>query len=102
MEIDYTPSETVNRFMRDDAKMRVIMGPVGSGKSVGMCFEVVRRAGQQAPNQQGIRKTRCAVVRETARQLTDTTIKTWLDWFPEGVCGRFMRTTKTYYFNISP
>lgn len=71
-----------------------------SGKSVGCCFEVVRRASAQALNKQGIRKTRCAVVRETARQLQDTTIKTWLDWFPEGVCGRYMRTTKTYFFKV--
>jgi hypothetical protein len=39
-------------------------------------------------------------VRETARQLQDTTIKTWLDWFPEGVCGRYMRTTKTYFLKL--
>ena len=71
-----------------------------SGKSVASCFEVVRRAGQQLPNAQGIRKTRCAVVRETARQLMDTTIKTWLDWFPPGVCGHYMRTTKTFFFKV--
>jgi hypothetical protein len=40
------------------------------------------------------------VVRETARQLQDTTIKTFLDWFPPGVCGRYMRTTKTYFFEV--
>lgn len=100
MIIDFTPHKTVQEFMLSNAKMRVLMGPVGSGKSVGCCFEVVRRASAQEPNQHGIRKTRCAIVRETARQLTDTTIKTWLDWFPEGICGRYMRTTKTYYFKV--
>ena len=70
--------------MQDNSKMRVLMGPVGSGKSVTCSFEVVRRASMQAPNKQGIRKTRAAVVRETARQLLDTTIKTFLDWFPPG------------------
>tara|TARA_R100001530_G_scaffold365_1_gene549 strand:+ start:875 stop:2119 length:1245 start_codon:yes stop_codon:yes gene_type:complete len=54
----------------------------------------------QEPNEQGIRKTRAAVVRETARQLQDTTIKTFLDWFPPGVCGTYMRTTKTYFFKV--
>ena len=86
--------------MLDDSKMRVLMGPVGSGKSVTCSFEVLRRASNQAPNDQGIRKTRCAVVRETARQLADTTIKTFLDWFPPGVCGHFMKTTKTYHLKI--
>jgi hypothetical protein len=100
LDISYTPTPTVTRFMQSDKKMRVIMGPVGSGKSVACCFEIIRRASQQAPNANGIRKTRCAVVRETVRQLSDTTIKTFLDWFPPGVCGHFMRTTKTYFFKV--
>ena len=100
LDINYTPTHVVSQFMRSDAKMRVLMGPVGSGKSVGSSFEVVRRASQQKPNELGIRKTRAAIVRETARQLQDTTIKTFLDWFPPGQCGRFMRTTKTYFFKV--
>ena len=71
-----------------------------SGKSVGCCFEVVRRAARQAKGPDGFRRTRCAVIRQTVRQLSDTTIKTWLDWFPDGVCGHFMKTTKTYYLEL--
>ena len=100
MDIDYTPSKTCKEFMASDSKMRVLMGPVGSGKSVASCFEVIRRASQQKANKQGIRKSRVAIVRETARQLQDTTIKTFLDWFPPGVCGNFMRTTKTFFFKV--
>lgn len=99
-EINYTPSKTVKEFFESNAKMRVIMGPVGSGKSVGMCFEVLRRAMAQEKGADGFRRTRFAVVRETVRQLSDTTIKTWLDWFPDKVCGNFMRTTKTYFLEI--
>lgn len=86
--------------MLSDAKMRVLMGPVGSGKSVTCCFEVIRRASAQAPNEHGIRKTRWAIVRETVRQLQDTTLKTFLDWFPDGVCGEYRRTIKTFYFKM--
>jgi len=100
LDITYTPSKTIREFMASNAKMRVVMGPVGSGKSVGCSFEVVRRASMQEPNAQGIRKTRFAVVRETVRQLQDTTIKTFLDWFPPGPCGDYMRTTKTYFFRV--
>ena len=52
----------------------------------------------QELNAQGIRKTRVAVIRETVRQLQDTTVKTFLDWFPPGLCGEYMRTIKTYFF----
>jgi len=86
--------------MESDARMRTLRGPVGSGKSVTCCFEIVRRASLQAPDATGKRRTRAAVVRETARQLMDTTIKTFLDWFPPGPCGRYMRTTKTYFFAV--
>lgn len=99
-EITYVVSPTAEKFHASDAKMRVIMGPVGSGKSVAMCFEVFMRARNQAPSPDGFRRTRFAVVRETVRQLADTTIKTWLDWFPEGKCGHFMRTTKTYFLEM--
>ena len=99
--IDYTPPPTGEKFMGSDAKMRVLMGPVGSGKSVTCSFEVIRRASMQNPDPNtGKRRTRAAIVRETARQLQDTTIKTFLDWFPPGVCGRYMRTTKTYFFEV--
>ena len=87
MEIDYTPSKVCKNFMMSDSKMRVLMGPVGSGKSVASTFEVIRRASMQEPNKQGIRKSRVAIVRETARQLQDTTIKTFHDWFTPSVCG---------------
>tara|TARA_Y100000361_G_scaffold152917_1_gene173478 strand:+ start:1563 stop:2939 length:1377 start_codon:yes stop_codon:yes gene_type:complete len=100
MDIDYTPSKVCKEFFLSDARMRTLMGPVGSGKSVASTFEVIRRATMQEPNKQGIRKTRAAIVRETARQLQDTTIKTFHDWFPPGVCGTYMRTTKTYFFKV--
>lgn len=98
--IDYTPPPTGKLFMLSNAKMRTLMGPVGSGKSVTCCFEVVRRASMQKPGLDGIRRSRWAVVRETVRQLQDTTLKTFLDWFPSGVCGEYRKTIKTYYFKM--
>jgi len=101
LQIDFEPAPTCKKFMLSNARMRVLAGPVGSGKSVTSCFEVIKRAAEQAPDANtGKRRTRAAVVRETARQLQDTTIKTFLDWFPPGVCGRYMRTTKTYFFAV--
>ena len=100
IEIDYTPAPVQAKFMQDNSRMRVLMGPVGSGKSVTCCFELIRRASMQRPNDRGIRKTRALVIRETARQLQDTTVKTFIDWFAPGQCGEYMRTTKTYFFKV--
>lgn len=100
-DIIYTPEVTQRAFMNNNKKMRVLMGPVGSGKSVTCCFEIIRRASAQAPGPDGVRRSRALVVRETMRQLLDTTIRTFLDWFPPGVCGTYAKTTKNYILKIS-
>jgi hypothetical protein len=75
--------------MKDDTFFRGVRGPVGSGKSVACCIEVFRRALAQGKGPDGIRKSRWAIIRNTNPQLRTTTIKTWLDWFPEDDWGKF-------------
>ena len=86
----YKPDgQTIKSFMKDSNFFRGIRGPVGSGKSVACCVEVFRRSLEQKKNDQGIRKSRWAIIRNTNPQLRTTTIKTWLDWFPEDIWGKF-------------
>lgn len=66
-----------------------IQGPVGSGKSKGANMLVYAIASEQRPDRYGIRRTRWAVVRNTYPELKNTTIRTWLDTFPEEVYGKF-------------
>jgi len=90
INFNYKPDgETLKEFMKDSNFFRGIRGPVGSGKSVGCCVEVFRRALEQKPNKDKIRRSRWAVIRNTNPQLRTTTIKTWLDWFPEDDWGNF-------------
>ncbi len=60
-EIVYTAGPTFQKFHASMARRRDIMGPIGSGKSTGMCMELMRRAQQQARGSDGIRRTRFAV-----------------------------------------
>ncbi|MDP2876749.1 MAG: hypothetical protein Q8O00_11235 [Holophaga sp.] len=85
----YVASATMARFHRSPAKFRGIMGPVGSGKSSACCMELMRLAHLVPPNTQGERRSRYCVIRNTYRELKDTTIKTWLEWFPETSVGLF-------------
>lgn len=87
LNISYNASVTLARFHASTAFVRGVMGPVGSGKSVGCCAEVMDIARKQWPNAQGVRQTRIVVVRNTSPQLETTTIKTWTQWFPESVFG---------------
>lgn len=89
--ISYKASNTAKLFHRDNSFVRGIRGPFGSGKSVGCCFEIFLRAKAQEPCKDGIRKSRWIIARNTQPQLETTTIKTWLDWFPENVFGKMNR-----------
>lgn len=93
---DYTPVPTLEAFSDDNSFMRGLMGPFGSGKSSGCVMEIVQRAVTQSPEKDGIRRTRWAVIRNTYQQLNDTTIKTFLDWLPDGTFGRYFSTTHTF------
>lgn len=83
-DVDYAP--TVLRFMIEDKwRMRVILGPFGSGKTFG-CFHHIRDKLIEQTPWRGVRRSRWAVIRNTYNQLEKTTIKTFLedDVFPHG------------------
>ena len=59
VDFKYKPDgERLKSFMRDDTFFRGVRGPVGSGKSVGCCVEVFRRALEQKKAPDGKRKSR--------------------------------------------
>lgn len=89
INIEYTAHPTLAEFHADDSRYRGVRGPRNSGKSTGMSIEIFSRASRQVPGPDGVRRTRWAVVRNTYRELEDTTVKTWLRWFREDVFGRF-------------
>jgi hypothetical protein len=77
-------------FVTSSNDFDVIEGPLGSGKTVGACTRIMRHAQEQVKSPiDGLRKTRWAIVRNTYPDLKRTTIRTWLDCFPESLHGRF-------------
>ena len=48
MKIDYKPpGQVAKNFMKSEDFVRGLRGPVGSGKSVACCFEIMRKACSQ-------------------------------------------------------
>lgn len=80
----YNATPTLSDFHRDDSFVRVVIGPVGSGKSSAAVVEALKRALEQEPGPDGVRRTRFAFIRNTYGQLRDTTRKTFEQWAPEG------------------
>lgn len=94
-EISYMAEPTLQRFHADHSSFyRVVRGPVGSGKSTGCCMEIMKRALEQNKNPiTGLRHSRFCIIRNTYRQLEDTVIKTWSDWFREDYFGKINKNS---------
>jgi len=72
--------------------MRGMMGPVGSGKSVTMSNEIWKRANEAGHD------SKWAVIRNSYRELEDTTLATWMDWFRP--YGEFLHRTMTHTIKL--
>lgn len=82
IKYSYKNVPTLKAFSDSDAFMRGVMGPFGSGKSSACVVEMVSRALAQSPGPDGIRRSRWAVIRNTYKQLSDTTVRTVHQWLP--------------------
>ena len=96
METVFEPPLSVVPFFTADKFVNLIVGPVGSTKTTGSIMKVAYEAARVAPCRDGVRRSRCAIIRNTNQMLTDTTIPDWLKWFPEGEAGQYLRTPKNF------
>jgi len=72
------------KFMASKGETRMIMGPIGSGKTSACLFDMINKGLLQPRSPiDGRRYAKFAVIRDTYRNLAKTTIKSWLTWFPK-------------------
>lgn len=78
----YSPSPTGASFHEDKTSfVRLVMGPFGSGKTTMCLMDIVRRACEMPKCVDGIRRSRVAIIRNTAPQLEASTFRSWKLWF---------------------
>lgn len=88
---DYKPQgPTLDAYIRDLSRRALICGPLGSGKTNASCWKLFRNICGQAPDRNGVRKSRWAAIRNTYPDLLGTTAKDWIDLF--GDLGRFVKS----------
>lgn len=80
VDFNYKATPTIAKFMRSNAFHRAIMGPIGSAKSTGCCVEILRRNLEMPAWNNGKRSSKWAIIRNTNKQLRDTTLATWMHW----------------------
>lgn len=100
--IDYTPGPTGNNFLQSTAFVKVIMGPVGGGKSTVALMDLLHRAMNQRPYN-GTRRTKFGILRNTTAQLK-ATVKPLIDqWFvtmTSNNFGQWRLTENTYEIKV--
>ena len=97
--IKYDAPPTVGVFMNSASFGRLILGPIGSGKTTSCIMELVRRAAMQAPGDDGLRHTRYAIVRQTLSQLKMTVLKDCMMWLEE--IAEWKVSESTLYINFA-
>ena len=103
VSFDFTHSPQVYRAVMSEAFVIGIRGPRGSGKSTGGVSFILSRAYRQEPDRNRKRRSRWAVIRNTMPELKSTTIKTWLEWVPEGAYTRMTWGSPiTFYIDNLP
>lgn len=90
--IQYTPPPSAAGFLTDEAFISLICGPIGSTKTTASLMKIAYHAKKMAPCRDGIRRSRCIVVRNTREQLRDTTIPDFHKWYPQDVSGIYLKT----------
>jgi hypothetical protein len=89
-------------FYLDNSEVACIMGPVGSAKTTAACLRAGRHIMEEHPKPDGVKRSRWCIVRNTGPQLRDTTIKTWLEIYPESVYGKLVGNPPRQLWNFKP
>lgn len=92
----YRDAPTLRDFNASNAFIRGLVGPLGGGKSSACVMETAERGVMQRPGLDGVRRSRFAVIRNSYRQLEDSTINTFFQWFSPHIHGDWKPSTHTY------
>ena len=94
----YNPPPSIVPFLVSEKFVSLAVGPVGSTKTTAALMKIAFHAKRMARCRDGVRRSRCVVVRNTREQLRDTTIPDFLKWYPDGVAGTYHKTD--YKFSL--
>lgn len=96
MNVTYTPVSSITPFLTADKFANFVVGPVGSTKTTASIIKIALEAARVAKCRDGVRRSRCAVIRNTRQMLWDTTIPDFLKWFPDGQAGLLAKTDSKF------
>ena len=86
-QITFYHAPTLRAALMSTAPVRIVQGPVESGKSVWGLAAIYKLACEIPRCKDGIRRSRWLVTRQTEAELTRGIIRTYKDWFDEETYG---------------
>src|SRR3990170_2250 len=79
--LTYKPGPVAWAAHKSKAKVKLAWGPLGTAKTTWLCWRIFYKAQRAA--RYGL-SLQALMVRDTYRNLADSTLQTFLYWFPEG------------------
>jgi hypothetical protein len=92
----YAPPPSLAGYFTADQFINLVTGPVGSAKTSASIMKIAYEASRVARCRDGVRRSRCVVVRNTSQMLSDAFLPDFFQWYPEGMAGSFMRTERKF------
>ena len=99
--VSYTPPKSLTKFFLSEKFISLVVGPYGSTKTTAGIMKIAYHAAKMAKATDGIRHSRCLWLRNTREQLKDTSIPDFLQWFPDGQAGEFLRTDNKFILKFA-
>ena len=101
---DFSAAPTCAAFIQDtQSPFKIIIGPVGSGKTTVCLVDCMKIASEQMVNPAtGMRHSRIAMIRNTSGELKTTTIKSWEECWPPEHCGSVRMTAPMTHRIVRP
>lgn len=82
--VTYNASPTASAFHLSKARIKLLVGPVGSGSSSACLFDIMMRCLRQTPDPDGVRKRTVLIARNSYPKLKTTVKVTMEHWIPDG------------------
>lgn len=92
IERTYNCHPSAKPFHESCAQVKALWGPMGSGKSLAAIMEFVFLCLESDVPVRGI------VLRESYKQLRDSTLKTWMEWL--GSCSRYLQSDHNLFLTL--
>jgi hypothetical protein len=93
LDVDFGYAPTLRDFLRCTEPYSLVVGPVGSGKTVANIIKPFVWALEQEPGPDNIRRFKAAIVRNTMPELMRTTIETYTSFFTREQFGDIRRSS---------